>query len=1312
LHGSPWESPPTSKLWHTGRNISEPVVAYPRSDRQFHLYVDAATGGANSSGGFGAILGQLNSENQLQVVAYAIRSLKDHEKNYTPYLAELNAAAWAIDNFDVYLRGRKFILYTDHKPMVIKKSIHQKTLNRLEERLGMYDFQVVYKKGTLMPADVLSRKPIGNIAVNSIHGNDSYKSAAESDLFCQDVERYLLTKSLPSDPIRAKILHQIGPHVYKEQDILKLRAGNSDLIILPRTLANSAIDNAHGTLLTGHGGIDKTVARVRQLYYWPSMIVDVKQQLAECPRCQKALKSAPMGEPLHPLPLCSEPNQRIHCDLFGPLKTQDGKAHVLCITDAFTRYAELCVVDNKEAATVASAIVSNWICRFVIPDQIFSDGGKEFANKILAQICTHLQIAKNKTTPAHPQCNAQVEVVNKTIKKYLTTMTENSLDWKPLVPTLSFAYNTTLHSTTGFSPAHLMFGYQPKYSTNTTLPDSHNQATDNLLRHLFLNRQLANKNALSNSDKYKQRHDENIKDEPLAPGQFVFLDQRLFLNTNEKLEDKWEGPYVVSKVFPNGTLDLIRKGRSIRVNKARIKPFTAMGNVKTFIPDMPPNLMDHPTDHLLLDDPVFDDHMTQDPDIPNLQPPPNKRGPRTNSDQQDQILPAPDLPSSTAPPKSHKRGRPKKSDTITSDQPPAAPAIIPSSSATSDAPLPPMTNAASTPPAPVQSNARFGSHPMVLRQRLPKPTISHIKIASLSTRSNIPKVKRLNAIIIRKFAKLINSLASLPILDEYALPKQVTNQSTSKQINRRRQYLKSLCPTHRNTLLTGDPLFSFDPVVYEYVWSTSRPPLPPELLQFFEHLPDVPDLPPGELVPFIPDDESPPPRPNSAPSQYFPPLSGPEHGAIPRRPRSASPNVLRPYPMDIDPRVEYPPDNDPYPEAFWPPEFQPYHPPYIPPLPQTAAAPYLPYDPYPALQPPPSFPHLLYQNDLDISSPGPQSHPSFNNNFPPLQLYPQPALPAPPPQHQLPFHNPPALQHIPQQALPAPLPQPQLLYLPPSIPVNPQPPPPPVIRPARFNPSVQQHPTSHIPQPPQPSSANRPSRLSQIRQQLPPLTLPSVPPSTVQPASGPPSIPPFAVTTPPDPHLAPQAEAAAFPFPAVPQPDPTTPPLDDSILKRMKSALKRFPIRQYTLPSRHPQIRHPAFAPSQPSSAPRHSTPASSTVPPLRYLSSSSSSSSGTIPLRLPYYNTGPLPDTDHSMVLVPYPSQDLPNTDPLPSFDLSMALLPVPHASTTNNPDNNQLMLPYIPSPPDQMSRNASMHSHMTFGSQSSCIHSSYLNI
>jgi len=133
-----------------------------------------------TSGGFGAILGQHNDKGQLQVVAYASRSLKDHERNYTPYLAEMNAASWAIDYFDVYLRGRRFVLYTDHKPLETLKTIHQKTLKiGYRERMGMYTFDLVYTKGTVMPADILSRQPI---KVSAIHqAQSSYQIAFQND---------------------------------------------------------------------------------------------------------------------------------------------------------------------------------------------------------------------------------------------------------------------------------------------------------------------------------------------------------------------------------------------------------------------------------------------------------------------------------------------------------------------------------------------------------------------------------------------------------------------------------------------------------------------------------------------------------------------------------------------------------------------------------------------------------------------------------------------------------------------------------------------------------------------------------------------------------------------------------------------------------------------------------------------------------------------------------------------------------------------------------------------------------------------------
>jgi len=81
-----------------------------------------------------------------------------------------------------------------------------------------------------------------------------------------------------------------------------------------------------------------------------------------------------------------------------------------------------------------------------------------------------LQIEKSKMTPAHPQCNAQAEVVNKSIKKYWMAMTEKSSQRKHLIPLLAFAYNTTIHRTKVLSPAKMLFGYRPRWMITTVWP--------------------------------------------------------------------------------------------------------------------------------------------------------------------------------------------------------------------------------------------------------------------------------------------------------------------------------------------------------------------------------------------------------------------------------------------------------------------------------------------------------------------------------------------------------------------------------------------------------------------------------------------------------------------------------------------------------------------------------------------------------------------------------------------------------------------------------------------------------------------------
>ncbi len=75
---------------------------------------------------------------------------------------------------------------------------------------------------------------------------------------------------------------------------------------------------------------------------------------------------------------------------------------------------------------MAKAIFEQRFCKFGIPAQIHTDGGKEFVNKLLAELCEMLNVQHSKTTLYHPQCKLQVEVFNKTVKTYLASYVDET----------------------------------------------------------------------------------------------------------------------------------------------------------------------------------------------------------------------------------------------------------------------------------------------------------------------------------------------------------------------------------------------------------------------------------------------------------------------------------------------------------------------------------------------------------------------------------------------------------------------------------------------------------------------------------------------------------------------------------------------------------------------------------------------------------------------------------------------------------------------------------------------------------------------
>ena len=108
---------------------------------------------------------------------------------------------------------------------------------------------------------------------------------------------------------------------------------------------------------------------------------------------------------------------------------------------------------------MADAIYKDWFTKFGIPAQIHTNLGKEFVNKLSAELFQLLNVHHTKTLPAHPQCNAQVEVFNKTVKKFLQSFVDDTtLNWETFLPALPISYNTSYHSTIGTTRFELLFG--------------------------------------------------------------------------------------------------------------------------------------------------------------------------------------------------------------------------------------------------------------------------------------------------------------------------------------------------------------------------------------------------------------------------------------------------------------------------------------------------------------------------------------------------------------------------------------------------------------------------------------------------------------------------------------------------------------------------------------------------------------------------------------------------------------------------------------------------------------------------------------
>ena len=137
--------------------IHAPVLAFPDFSQEFILETDA------SGSGLGAILAQQQEDGTIRPIAYASRTLQQHEKKYGATELEALGVVWSVKHFRHYLYGHKCMVYTDHEPLksLLNTPHPSGKLARWGLALQEVDLTIHYRPLRInKAADSLSRFPV------------------------------------------------------------------------------------------------------------------------------------------------------------------------------------------------------------------------------------------------------------------------------------------------------------------------------------------------------------------------------------------------------------------------------------------------------------------------------------------------------------------------------------------------------------------------------------------------------------------------------------------------------------------------------------------------------------------------------------------------------------------------------------------------------------------------------------------------------------------------------------------------------------------------------------------------------------------------------------------------------------------------------------------------------------------------------------------------------------------------------------------------------------------------------------------------
>ncbi|OXA39085.1 Transposon Ty3-G Gag-Pol polyprotein [Folsomia candida] len=283
------------------------------------------------------------------------------------------------------------------------------------------------------------------------------------------------------------------------------------LPFIPMAMRQSVLHFFHDSPLAGHFGYRKTIARLLRRSVLPQ-----------------------------------GPWDMLAMNLMGPLpRSANRNTYLLVVVDHFCKWVELFALKDATAPLIARTLEREIFCRFGAPASILSDNATNFRGKILANLMKAWGIEQKFTTTYHPQGNI-TERVNRNLRAMLSAYTHSTHSkWDEFLPETALALRTAVHSSTGFSPALLNLGREPKLPLDYAVNPVHSAGFDSridystkLIDRLASLYSQAKLNIEKSCEEQKRHYDKRHKNIVFKTNDLVLLKTHHLSKKNEKFSKK------------------------------------------------------------------------------------------------------------------------------------------------------------------------------------------------------------------------------------------------------------------------------------------------------------------------------------------------------------------------------------------------------------------------------------------------------------------------------------------------------------------------------------------------------------------------------------------------------------------------------------------------------------------------------------------------------------------------------------------------------------------------------------------------------